>query len=100
MTTADILAEAAKLAATAPRAERLPPRSELDWKIDDAWHRMRFADNSDSRIAWARHHVAARRDRGDFTAVIQGPVSAELEDALARYEAQAAIQNLDGERHD
>jgi hypothetical protein len=75
-------------------------RSTLDIAIDDACCRMRAATSLASKLHWARIMVEKKRDRGDFNAIVQPPISDELVDAIARHEAQACVMNLEGERHD
>lgn len=75
-------------------------RGFLTWKIQDAMMRMQATPDPELKKHWARVMVAAKRERGDFDDVVQPPVSDELVDAIAKHEAQASVQNLEGERHD
>lgn len=55
MTPAEILA--------APVAVKLPQRTQLDLRIDDAYHRMVFATELASRLLWARRYTHFRKQR-------------------------------------
>jgi hypothetical protein len=72
----------------------------LDRVIADARRRLVVAETLERKLKWAKVLVAAKKRRGDYDQVVQPPLSPDLEAALARHEAQAAIQNLEGERHD
>jgi hypothetical protein len=41
-------------------------RTAYDWRVDDAWHRMMFAADLDSRLLWALRLTQAKRERGIF----------------------------------
>lgn len=82
-----------------PRFDSPRKRTELDWRIDDAWHRMMAATTPESLQRWAREYVRAKRARGDYP-IIQDPITDDMVDALARQEAQANVMNLEGERCD
>jgi hypothetical protein len=75
-------------------------RGFLTWKVHDAVQRLGAATTLESKLHWAKVLNEAKRARGDFDQVEQKPVSNEHVDALARHEAQASVQNLEGERHD
>lgn len=66
MTTDELKARLARLAAEAPQAVKLPARSELDWKVNDATLQMQGAKMRGLALMWARRAIDAKFERGDF----------------------------------
>jgi len=51
--------------------------------MDDLIQALKAARSADCRMAWARRLVAAKADRGDYDAIVQGELGADVRELLA-----------------
>lgn len=73
--------------------------TDLDREILDLEQRVAHAKTDSLKAFWGRRLVEAKRKAGGYPE-LQDPLTVETVDALAKYEAQALVMNMEGERWD
>ncbi len=73
--------------------------TDAEREIDELVKRMQAAHSPSLKAFWGRRLVEAKKKAGGYPE-LQGPLTVETVDALARHEAQSSVMNLEGERFD